>query len=42
MIKEEILNFRKISVALLGVGLMSTNCIDTAIDIANEYNIPIS
>mgnify|MGYP001170841078 FL=1 len=42
MIKEEILNFRKNKCCtLLGVGPMSVNCIDTAIDIANEYSIPI-
>ena len=42
MIKEEILNFRKNKCCtLLGVGPMSINCIDTAIDTANGYNIPI-
>ena len=42
MIKQEILNFRKNKCCtLLGVGPMSVNCINTTIDIANEYDVPI-
>ena len=42
MIKEDIFNFRKNKCCtLLGVGPMSINCINTTINLANEYNIPI-
>ena len=40
MIHTEIKNFLKKRCTLLGVGPMSLNCIDSTIEIANEFNIP--
>jgi tagatose-1,6-bisphosphate aldolase non-catalytic subunit AgaZ/GatZ len=42
MIKKKIQNyFLKRSCTMLGVGPMSVNCVDSAIELSNEYNAPI-
>lgn len=42
MIRSKILNFiKKRRCTLLGVGPMSKNCVDAAIELSNDYEIPI-
>jgi len=41
MIKEQLIRIIERRATLLGVGPMSTNCIDASIEIANQYNVPI-
>lgn len=41
MIKEQLVRYISQNKTLLGIGPMSKNCVDAAIEIGNEYNIPI-
>lgn len=41
MIQMRLERFLKRRCTLLGVGPMSTNCVDAAIELANEYEVPI-
>lgn len=41
MIKEHLKRYADQKKTLLGVGAMSTNCIDAVVELSNEYNIPI-
>jgi flagellar hook protein FlgE len=42
MIKKKINNyFSKRNCTLLGVGPMSVNCVDSVLELANDYNVPI-
>ena len=42
MIKKKFINyFSKRNCTLLGVGPMSLNCVDSVLELSNEYNAPI-
>ena len=42
MIKKKINNyFSKKNCTILGVGPMSVNCVDSVLELTNEYNVPI-
>ena len=41
MIKDKLKNYLEKRCTLIGVGPMSTNCVEVAIDLSNRYSIPI-